>query len=124
MMMNRKPGVRTATDFLPVGSALVGVTLVVTSVVFFYIESDLSGLVTITNGLAVLVISIWFAANPPKKGIRRYRFRRREVEGFLNLAQALNKQIVAEADPEFVARTKAKMHSAVDRIVAEAGKTT
>ncbi len=123
-MMNRKPGVRTATDFLPVGSALVGVTLVVTAVVFFYIESDLSGLVSVTNGLAVLIISVWFAANPPKNGIRRYRFLRREIAGFLSLAQLLNKQVVAEADPEFVARTKAKMHHAVDRMVAEADKTT
>ena len=124
MMTNLKRGARTRTDFLPVGSALVGVTLVVTSVVFFYIESDLSGLVTITNGLAVLVISVWFAANPPKKGIRRYRFLRREITRFISLAQLLNKQVVAGTDHEFVARTKAKMHQAVDRMVAEADKTS
>ena len=123
-MTNRKPSTRTPTNFLPVGSALVGVTLVVTSVVFFYIESDLSGLVSVTNGLAILIVSVWFAANPPKKGIRRYRFLRREIADFLSLAQLLNKQVVAGADHEFVARTKAKMHQAVDRMVAEADKTS
>ncbi len=123
-MTNRKPGTRTLTSYLPLATALVGVALVVTSVVFFYVESDLSGLVSVTNGLAVLVISVWFAANPPKKGIRRYRFLRREITGFISLAQLLNKQVVAGADPEFVARTKAKMHQAVDRMVAEADKTS
>ena len=81
-------------------------------------------LVSVTIGLAILISSVWFAANPFRRGTRRYRLFRREIAHFLNLAQLLNKQIVAEAEPEFVARIKAKMHRSVDRMVAEADKTS
>jgi hypothetical protein len=102
----------------------VGVTLVVASSAFFYVENDIGGLVSVTTGLAILIISVWLAANPFKRGTRRYRFFRREIAHFLSLAQLLNQHIVAEADHEFVARTKAKMHGTVDRMVAEADKTS
>jgi hypothetical protein len=103
---------------------LVGVTLVVTDVAFFYVESDVRGLVSVTLGLAILISSVWFAANPFRRGTRRYRFFRREIGHFLGLAQLLNKQIVAEAEPEYLGRIKAKMHRTVDRMVAEADKTS
>ena len=122
-MTYRKPNTRTLTSYLPLATALVGGTLVVTAVAFFYVESDLRGLVSVTIGLATLISSVWFAANPFRQGTRRYRFFRREIAHFLNLAQLLNRQIVAEAEPELVARVKAKMHRTVDRMVAEADKT-
>ena len=123
-MTNRKAGTRTLTSYLPLATMLVGVTLVVTGVAFFYVESDVRGLVSVTIGLAILISSVWFAANPFRRGTRRYRFFRREIAHFLNLAQLLNKQIVAEAEPEFLGRIKAKMHRTVDRMVAEADKTS
>ena len=123
-MTNRKAGTRTLTSYLPLATMLVGVTLVVTGVAFFYVESDVRGLVSVTIGLAILISSVWFAANPFRRGKRRYRFFRREIAHFLNLAQLLNKQIVAEAEPEFLGRIKAKMHRTVDRMVAEADKTS
>ena len=123
-MTNRKPGTRTLANYLPLATTLVGVTLVVTGVAFFYVESDLRGLVSVTIGLAILIFSVWFAANPFRRGTRRYRFLRREIAHFLTLAQLLNKQIVAEAEPEFVAHTKAKMHGTVSRMAAEADKTS
>ena len=107
-MTNRKAGTRTLSSYLPPATTLVGVTLVVTGVAFFYVESDVRGLVSVTIGLAILISSVWFAANPFRRGTRRYRFFRREIAHFLNLAQLLNKQIVAEAEPEFVARIKAR----------------
>ncbi len=122
-MTYRKPNTHTLTSYLPLATTLVGVTLVVASVAFFYVESDLRGLVSVTIGLAILIISVWLAANPFRRGTRRYRFLRREITHFLSLAQLLNRQIVAEAEPEFVARIKAKMHRTVDRMVAEADKT-
>ncbi len=103
-------------------AAVVGVTLVVTSVVFFYVESDLRRLMSVTFGLGILMISVWFAANPFIRSTRRFKPLRREVQEFVDLARLLNEQVVAEAEPD-VASTTAKMHEGVERIVAEAGKT-
>ena len=119
-----KPGAHTLTRYLPLATTFVGVTLVVTSVALFYVESDVRGLVSVTIGLPILISSVWFAANPIRRYTRLYRYFRREISHFLSLAQLLNKQVVAEAGPEFVARTTAKMHGTVDRMVAEADKTS
>lgn len=105
-------------------TAVVGVTIVLASVVFFYAESDVRRLVSVTLGLAILIVSVWFAANPFRRGVRRYRFLRREIANFINLAQLLHRQVVADAEPESVERIKAKMHNAVDRMVLEADKTS
>ena len=105
-------------------AAVVGVTLVVTSVVFFYVESDLRRLMSVTFGLGILMISVWFAANPFIRSTRRFEPLRREVEEFVDLARLLNEQVVEEAEPEAVASTTAKMHKGVERMVAEAGKTS
>ena len=123
IVTHRKRNARPLASYLPVATALVGVTIVLASVVFFYVESDIRRLLSVTFGLSILIVSIWFAANPFRRGVRRYRPLRREVEYFLNLTQILNKQVVGEAEPEAVARTKARMHDAVDRIVLEADKS-
>ena len=123
VMTNRNRNARTLSSYIPVATALVGVTIVLASVVFLYVESDTRRLVSVTFGLAILIVSVWFAANPFRRGVRRYKRLRREVEYFLNLAQILNKQVVEEAEPEAVARTKTKMHDAVDRMALEADKT-
>ena len=121
---NRNRTTRPLVSYIPVATAVVGVTIVLASVVFFYAESDVRRLVTVTLGLAILIVSVWFAANPFRRGVRRYRFFRREIANFINLAQLLHKQVVADAEPESVERIKAKMHNAVDRMVVEADKTS
>ena len=121
---NRNRTTRPLVSYIPVATAVVGVTIVLASVVFFYAESDVRRLVSVTLGLAILIVSVWFAANPFHRGVRRYRFLRREIANFINLAQLLHKQVVADAEPESVERIKAKMHNAVDRMVLEADKTS
>ncbi len=74
--------------------------------------------------LGILIISVGFAANPFIIRSRRFKPLRGKVEEFIDLAQLLNKQVVEEAPPEDVARTTAKIHEAVERMVAEAGKTS
>ncbi len=120
---HRGRNARPLVSYIPVATALVGVTIVLASVVFFYAESDIRRLLSVTGGLSVLIVSIWFAGNPYRRGVRRYKPLRQEVEHFLSLTQILNKQVVEEADPEAVARTKARMHDAVDRMVLEADKS-
>ena len=123
IMTNRNRTARPLASYIPVATALVGVTIVLASVVFFYGESDIRRLVSVTMGLAILIVSVWFAANPFRRGVRRYKFLRREIADFINLAQLLHKQVVADEDPDSVARIKEKMHRAVDRMVLEADKT-
>ena len=123
-MTNRKQGTRTLTSYIPVATAGVGATLVVTSVVFFYVENDLRRLMSVTFGLGILMISVWFTAKPFIRSTRRFKPLRREVEEFVDLARLLNEQVVGEAEPEAVASTTAKMHEGVERMVAEAGKTS
>ena len=123
-MSNHKRGARTLASYIPVATALAGVTLVLASVVFFYAEDDLRRLISVSSGLAILTISVWFAANPFIRSSRRFKTLRRGVDEFLDLARLLNQQVVGEAEPEDVARTAAKMHEAVDLMVADAGETS
>ncbi len=123
-MTNRKRGTRTLASYVPVFTAVVGITLVIGAVVLIYGPNDINRLVVVTFGLGVLIIGIWFAAHPFFKSSRRFIALRREVEEFIDLVKLLNEQVVETAEPENVAHTTAKMHKAVDRMVAEADKTS
>ena len=70
------------------------------------------------------MISVWFAANPFITSSRRFRPLRSKVEEFIDLVRLLNRQVVEDAAPENVARTTAKMHEAVEHMVAKADKTS
>ncbi len=104
---------------------MVGILVAIsTSVVFFYVEDDLSRLVVVTFGLAILFSSSWVAANPFISNKRDFLPLRREVDGFIDLVRLLNTQVLEEAAPEDVARTTAEMHESVERMVEEAAKTS
>lgn len=119
----RKRDGRTLASYIPVATAVLGVTLVITSVVFFYVEDDLRRLVSVTVGLAILITSIWFASNPFIHDGRRFVALREEVDEFLNMVRELNQQALEMAPAEDIESTRAKMHAAVDHMVAEAGRT-
>ena len=123
-MTNRKGSTRTLSSYIPVTSAALGTIVVVSSVVFFYIEHDLRRLVAVTFGLGFLLASTWFAAHPFIRSSRRYTPFRSEVEGLVDLARTLNRQAVASVASEDIERTKAEMHEAVERMVAAADKTS
>ena len=99
------------------------ITLVISSVVFFYVEDDLRRLVSVTVGLAVLITGIWFAANPFIHNGRRFITLREEVDGFIGLVRELNQQALDMGPAEELERTRVRMHEAVDHMVAEAGRT-
>ena len=74
--------------------------------------------------LGILLISVWFAANPIIRNSRRFYSLRERVDEFLDLTRLLNTLVVEAAEPEDVARTTAKMHEAVEQMVADAGETS
>ncbi len=116
----RKP--RQPASYIPVIAAALGITLVIGSVVLIYGPNDSSRLWFVTFGLGILVVGIWFAAHPFFKSSRRFTPLRREVEAFMDLVQALNRQAAAADAREDIESTKARMHEAVERIVAQSGK--
>jgi len=118
----RKARTRTLVSYIPVTAAALGITLVIGSVVLIYGPNDLSRLWFVTFGLGILVVGIWFAAHPFFKSSRRFTPLRREVEAFMGLVQALNRQAAAADAREDIESTKARMHEAVERIVAQSGK--
>ena len=115
-----KPGSRTLMSYIPVASAALGITVVISSVVFLYVEDDLRRLVVVTLGLAFLVAGIWFAANPFLRNARRFMPMREQVAEFIDHVRLLNHQVSEAEDSDEVERTEARMHEAVDRIVATA----
>ncbi len=115
----RKP--RTLVSYIPVIAATLGITLIIGSVVLIYGPNDLRRLILVSFGLGILVVSIWFAAHPFIKSSRRFMHLRGEVEEFMDLVKVLSHQAQA-ADAANIESTRAKMHEAVERMVAESGK--
>ena len=113
---NRESDTRTLASYLPLMMAAVGNVVVVASVVFFYVESDLRRLVAVTFGLGFLTASVWFAANPLIKNSRRFASLRGEVDEFIELVRALQVQVLERARPEDIENIKAELHEAVERI--------
>ena len=114
---------RNYWSYIPVATAILGVTLGISSVVFFYVEDDLRRLVSVTLGLAILMTSVWFAANPFLHNGRRYLALREEVDEFIGLVRELNLQALEMGPPEDIEGSRTKLHEAVDHMVAEAGRT-
>ena len=111
-------------SYVPVVTALVGITLVVGAVVLIYGPNDLRRLMVVTFGLGILIAGMWFAAHPFLKSSRRFVSLRREVLKFIELVKLLNEQVVETGERENVAHTTAKMHEAVERMVVKAGDTS
>ncbi|HKJ02102.1 MAG TPA: hypothetical protein VJ997_06595, partial [Longimicrobiales bacterium] len=63
---------RPVVSYVPLAAAVLGITIVLTSVVFFFEESDVRRLGGVTVGLAILIVGVWYAANPFLRNTRRY----------------------------------------------------
>lgn len=116
-------GFRPLMSYVPLVSSVLGITIIISSVVFFWVESDSRRLLFVTIGLAILIAGVWYAANPFLKNTRRYVPLREEVDAFIELVRIVNRQVVEGEGPAAVEGTRAEMHEAVERMVAKAGKS-
>jgi len=123
-MKKANGGFRPLMTYVPLVTSLLGITIVISSVVFFWVESDSRRLLFVTIGLAILIAGVWYAANPFLRNTRRYVPLREEVDAFIELVRIVNRQVVEGEGPAAVEGTKAEMHEAVERMVAKAGKST
>ncbi len=107
--------------YLPTAAAVVGMTMILGSIVFFF-ETDYGRIAGVVTGMLVLEAAIWYAANPYFKNTRRYLPLRAETEAFIKLVSELNSATV-NGLPEEIERTRSAMRESIERMVAAAGKT-
>ena len=114
---------------LPVVSAVLGLTIVIGSVAFFYFDRVAMTMGAVAVGMLFLLAGTWYAANPFFKDDREYLRlpMRAEVDRFTGLLRQLNAAAVEDrTGPEFE-QAKAAMHESVERmqeISMETMKTT
>ncbi len=82
-------------------TSMAGMTIVLTSVIFFFVEDDSRRILGVTAGLLFLVLAIYYAAHPFLKEERSYLKLRREVEVFLDLTKQLHYAALREDDTTF-----------------------
>ena len=83
--LSRKVGARA-----PLMASVAGMSLILSSVVFFFVEDDFRRILGVTAGLFCLLLAIWYAAHPFITEERNYPELRRDVEGFIDLTRELH----------------------------------
>jgi hypothetical protein len=117
-MRQRSEVGRKIAGLLPLVSAIVGLTIVIGSVAFFYFESAITTIASVATGMFFLLMGIWYAANPFFRDDREYMRLplRAEMDHFTTLLRELNKVAFENRDsPEFE-RARSAMHKSVDRM--------
>ncbi len=74
----------------PLLASLAGITIALSSVIFFFVEDDFRRILGVTAGLFCLLLAIWYAAHPFIKNERAYPELRRELGEFVDLARELH----------------------------------
>ncbi len=119
--MRLTTGQRVAKS-IPLIACLVGMTVIMGSVTVFF-DDTFRRVIGITAGIFLLLMAVWYAANPFFFSTRRYLQLRTEVVRFIALVRDLNNAVVAGAGAGEVEQARSELHNAIDRIVNAAGKT-
>ena len=85
----------------PLLASMAGMSLVLTSVVFFFVEDDLRRILGVTAGLFFLLLAIWYAAHPFFREERIYLELRRDIEEFIGLTRQLHYAAIQGDDAAF-----------------------
>jgi len=121
-MSNGVSFIQTVARSLPLAGSLLGMVLILGSIALF-VDSDYAKVAGAMAGIMALLGAVWYAAHPFLKSTRRYVLLRTEVVRLIDIARGLNVAVTKGASADDIARTRAELHDAVDRMVAAAGKT-
>ena len=105
----------------PVASTLTGLLIVYGGFILFV--DDIPRLISVTIGLVMLEVGLWYGANPILTSERRYEALREEVDRFIQLVRKLNTAVVKGMGEEEVNRVKNSMHASVETMSRLAGQT-
>ena len=110
---------RTFNRYIGLATAIVGVTIVLSS--FLILSEFFYWYLTVALGLLVAFLGFLYGVNPFFTSERRYLALRKEVDDFVGLVRRLNTAaIMPNSDEEFEV-LKAAMHDSVDRMGEHAG---
>ncbi len=112
----RKFGARAA-----VVTSMAGMTIVLTSVIFLFVEDTSRRIMGVTAGLFFLLLAIYYAAHPFLREERTYLNLRREVDVVLDLMRELHYAAIRGDHAEFESIEK-RMSPQVDIMIDTARK--
>ena len=121
-MKTRDTAAQRIAKSIPVLASILGMGIIMGSITVFFDDSYYR-VAGVTAGIFVLLLAVWYAANPFLFSTRRYLQLRVEVVRFIGLVRELNNAVVAGAQLGQVEQAQSALHEAVDRIAEAAGKT-
>ena len=106
----------------PLLASVAGMTIALSSVIFFFNEDDFGRILGVTAGLFCLLLAVWYAAHPFVKNERRNPELRGEVDRFVDLAKELHNAAVRGDDDAFES-IKEKVPAQVETVIDTARKS-
>lgn len=103
---------RTINRYVALATTIIGMVLVFSS---FFIWEEYGKVASVTGGLLILLVGVWYATNPVVTTERKNFQLRHEVDRFLVNVRELYRAAGRGASEE-VERVMAEMHASVDRM--------
>jgi hypothetical protein len=100
-------------------TSMIGMTVVLTSVIFFFVEDDFPRVLGVTSGLFFLLLAVGYAAYPFLRDERSYLDLRREVDVFHDVLRELHYAAI-RGDDEAFESIKERVPALVEMLIATA----
>ncbi|MEE9132783.1 MAG: hypothetical protein V3U13_04415 [Gemmatimonadota bacterium] len=110
---------RTFNRYIGLATAVVGVTIVLSS--FVFLSEFFYWYLTVALGLLVALLGFLYGVNPFFTNERRYLALRKELDDFIRLVHRLNTAAITPDSEEEFEVLKAAMHDSVDQMGEYAG---
>ncbi len=115
--LRRKLGARTALV-----ASMIGMTVVLTSVIFFFVEDDFRRILGVIAGLFFLLLATYYAAHPFFREERSSGELRHEVQVCLDLTKQLHYAAIRGDDRTFESITE-KVPAHVENLIEAARRS-
>ena len=103
----------------PLVASVAGMTIALSSVIFFFVEDDFRRILGVTAGLFCLLLAIWYAAHPFIKNERNYPELRRELDNFVDQVRELHYAAIRGDEAAFE-QIKTDVPAQVERVISTA----